>query len=182
MRTVTLSFKKEQLDITTGIKAKDNANKLQLELFSNPERSLMLAVDEEHPPLVMYPIDRHIVQQLHLAMLSLAEREDKTLLASLEIDTREQVLLLIDTIDDGCEQRNSGEYTLPRQHDERLPHGFIPTRYGPSQYGLVVCGPHDTCVIRSTSGHLVKIVLGDNGKFSRMACDARDRLLMDGRL
>jgi hypothetical protein len=182
MRTVTLSFKGEQLQITGGIKVKDIPDKTKLELFSQEERVLVLPVDTEHPPLVMYPINGHVAGQLHLAMVSFIFSAEGLPLASLEIDTRESALVFIDAIDDICEHRNTGEYSLPLHHDERLPHGFIPTRYGPSQFGLVICAPRDTCVIRSTSGHLAKVQLDDNGKFFRVPCDVRDRALMDGRL
>jgi hypothetical protein len=60
-----------------------------------------------------------------------------------------------------------------------LPHGYVATREGPAHYGLIVCPPLGSCLIRTTAGRLVKLRLDRNGKFFKIPCDARDRALMD---
>jgi hypothetical protein len=182
MRTATISFHNEILRIHHGIKVRENDDATELRLFSNVERSVALKIGAERLRFVMRPADEQVAEQLYLATVSFALSAEGELCFSPEVDTYEQSLLFIDTIDDICTQRNTGEYALSSHYDERLPHGSVSTRYGLSHYGLVICRPGETCLVRFTTGHLVRIELGNDGIFTRVPCDPCDKLLLDGRV
>lgn len=182
MHAATLSINANQLVITTGIKALRIGCERSMQLFAHRDRRLVLPADITNPPLVILPetdVEGGIV---HLALLSLSTDDSESVIAIGEHDSRNQVLLLIDTFDTGADACNTGEYSLPAHHDMRLPHGIAATPLGPARYGLVLFCPLDTCVIRSSGGYIKKIQLQEDGKFKAFRSDPFDRALMDGRL
>lgn len=173
MRTATLRFEFEQLHITKGIRVSRRDDTEKIYLFAAEERTLTLPITIDDPPLIVHPNDESGICEYYLSRLSLGSDARCGLQASREVDDREKVLLFLDTRDDAAPRRNLGDYTLPRCHDVRLPSARTSAKLGSAKYGLIVCALHETFIVRSTSGHAVKIMLGADGTFSRIAYDAR---------
>jgi len=173
MRTATLRFEFEQLHITKGIRVSRKDDLEKIHIFAAQERVLTLPITIDDPPLIIQANDDSGVREYYLSRLSLGSDLHRGFHASREVDDREKVLLYIDTRDDAAPRRNIGDYTLPKCHDMRLPSSRTSAQLGSAKYGLIVCAPLENIVVRSTSGHAIKIMLGADGTFSRVAYDAR---------
>ncbi len=180
MRTANIFFRDEQLAVSKGINIVEKSNMRVLSLYAVLGRTLELPVYEGSIPTALYPRRGPSAGILQLAALSLLPDANGVLCAACEFDTNRHMLVFIDTFDDMMPVVCSGEYSLPRDHDMRLPKAFVPTKFGPAHYGLIVCAPLEDILIRSTNGHLVKIHCDERGELDKIPCSPRDRALMRG--
>lgn len=174
MRAATLCFNFEQMQIIKGIKVSRKDDTEKIHLFANKGRELELPIMIDDPPLIVHQDEKSGERMYFLARCSLNTDGKGGLYAPREREDGERVLLFIDTRDDGAPRRNYGEYTLPLRHDVRLPSLRTSKHLGFAKYGLIVCAPLESYVVRSTSGYAVKVTLGSNGIFTAVAHNAQN--------
>lgn len=173
MHTATLKFELEQLHIISGIKVCRKDDLENIHVYADSKRMLVLPITIEDPPLIIHRGETEDEMLYYLSRLSLVSDGRGGLFASREVGDKEKMLLLIDTRDEGAPLRNSGEYTISRMHDVRLPSKRTSRRLGEAKFGMIVCVPSESYFVRSTSGHVAKLTLGADGVFSCSPCDGR---------
>ncbi|GEM_PF-5210447 len=178
MRTATLTFLRNRMVITNGIRIVPPAGDGPLCLFASPERSLLLERDPANPPLLLAPLPPNDPETRFLATLSLANGPGGEVRAAKERSPREGVLLLVDTWDSEA-LRAPGRYELPPGHDARLPHAQHATPQGGADCGLLVCAAGSSFIVRSTGGILVKLRLGPGDHFVAEPSTREERILME---